>query len=186
MNSLKTSSRSFCAAVLIGGLLIATSAGAEWQADPDDKAQVKAQAAISRIKDKIPRSASYFDEAYGFAILSSVTRVAVGFGAAYGKGLVIEGDKMIGKTGFWQLTSGIQGGINNFNMIVFFKDKEALEDFKARKIQFMGQAGLAVANVGIAGTPAFNDGVAIITATRLGLMFEFSAAGAKFTYKDLP
>ena len=186
MKSLMTSSRAFCAVVLLGGLLIATSAGAEWQADQDDKAQVKAQAAMSRIKDKIRKSASYFEEAYGFAILSSVTRVAMGFGGAYGKGLVIEGDKLIGKTGFWQFTSGIQAGVNNFSMIVFFKDKEALEDFKARKIQFMGQAGLAVANVGIAGTPAFNDGVAIITATRLGLMFEFSAAGAKFTYKPLP
>ena len=117
---------------------------------------------------------------------SSVTRFAVGFGGAYGKGLVIEGGSLIGQTGFWQLSTGIQAGVNNFSMIVFFKDKEALEKFKAREIQFMGQAGVAVANVGFAGTPAFNDGVAIFTATRLGLMFEFSAAGAKFTYKPLP
>ena len=66
-----------------------------------------------------------------------------------------------------------------------FTDKEALEQFQARKLPFMGQAGLAVANAGIAGTPAFNDGVAIITATRLGLMYEFTISGAKFTYKPL-
>ena len=71
-------------------------------------------------------------------------------------------------------------------MVVFFKDKEALEYFKERKIQFLGQAGLAVATVGIAGTPAYNDGVAIITVTRLGLMAEFTYSGAKFTYKPLP
>jgi lipid-binding SYLF domain-containing protein len=172
--------------VLLAGLTFSVSTSAEWQADPDVKAQAKAQAAIMRIKDKIPRSVSYFEEAYGYAILSSVTRIGIGFGGAYGKGLVIEGDTLIGKTGFWQFTSGIQAGVRNFSMIVFFKDVEALEKFKARKLQFLGQAGLAVANAGIAGTPAFNDGVAIITATRLGLMYEFTISGAKFTYKPLP
>lgn len=186
MKRMTTPLRQIPALTLLGCLLVATSASAEWQADQDDKAQVKAQAAIAKIKEKIPRSARYFEEAYGFAILSSVTRVAIGFGGAYGKGLVIEGDNLIGKTGFWQFSSGIQAGVNNFSMIVFFKDKEALEKFKARELQFMGQAGLAVANLGVASTPAFNEGVAIITATRLGLMFEFSASGAKFTYKDLP
>jgi lipid-binding SYLF domain-containing protein len=128
----------------------------------------------------------YFEQAYGFAILPSITRAAVGFGGAYGKGLVIEGDRLIGTTGFWQLTSGMQLGAKNFSMIVFFKDQEALQYFKAREMQFAGQAGLAVANFGVAGTPAYNDGVAIISVTRMGLMAEFSYGGIKFTYKDLP
>lgn len=173
------------AIALIVSLLISTTALADWQADPTDKIQVKAEAAIARIKEKIPMSSSYFDKAYGFAILPSVTRAAIGFGGAYGKGLVIEGDKLIGKTGFWQFTSGLQLGANNFSMIVFFKDKEALEYFKTRQLQFAGQAGLAVANFGIASTPAYNNGVAIITVTRLGLMGEFSYGGIKFTYKAI-
>jgi hypothetical protein len=71
-------------------------------------------------------------------------------------------------------------------MIVFFKDQEALKYFKAREIQFTGQAGIDVATWGAAGTPTYNEGVAIITVTRLGLMGEFSYGGIKFTYKDLP
>ncbi len=172
--------------VLIATLISSPFSAAQWQAEPNDKLQVAAQSAIERIKNKIPRSASYFEHAWGFAILPSVTRFGFGFGGAYGKGLVIEGDTLIGKTGFWQFTSGIQAGVRNFNMIVFFKDKDALEKFKARELQFLGQAGLAVATAGIAGTPAFNDGVAIITATRLGLMGEFTISGAKFTYKPFP
>ena len=171
---------------LVVGLVVSPTVMADWRADPDNKNQVKAQATISRIKEKIPRSASYFDQAYGYAILPSVTRAAIGFGGAYGNGLVIEGDNLIGTTGFWQFTSGLQLGARNFSMIVFFKDKEALEYFKTRELQFAGQAGLAVANLGIAGTPAYNDGVAIITVTRLGLMGEFSYGGIKFTYKALP
>ena len=70
-------------------------------------------------------------------------------------------------------------------MIVFFKDRQALDYFKTGELQFMGQAGLAIATVGVAGTPAYNDGVAIVTMTRLGLMGEFTISGAKFSYKPV-
>jgi hypothetical protein len=77
---------------IVASLVFSSLAMADWQADPNDKKQVKAEAAIARIKEKAPRSAMYFEEAYGFAVLYSITRVAAGFGAAYGKGLVFEGD----------------------------------------------------------------------------------------------
>jgi len=165
-------------------VFIAQPAGAEWQADTSDKQQVKAAKAIEQIRSRIPRSEKYFEEAYAFAILPSVTRIGIGFGGATGKGIVVEGDNVIGKTRFWQFTSGLQAGAKNFSMILFFKDKEALDSFKASKLQFMGQAGIAVATVGIAGTPTYNEGVAILTVTRLGLMGEFSYSGAKFSYKE--
>ena len=162
-----------------------TQGFAAWEADPDDKKQVKAATAIAEFRDRIPRTEMFFEDAYAFAILPSVTRVGFGFGGAYGSGIVVEGDDVIGKTGFWQITSGIQGGARYFSMIIFFKDKEALEYYKTGELQFMGQAGIAAATVGVAGTPAYNEGVAIVTVTRLGLMFEFSYSGARFTYKPL-
>ena len=186
MNARHRAWRSVGVFALVISLAVSPVAMADWQADPNDKKQVKAEAAIARVKEKAPRSAMYFDDAYGFAVLYSITRVAVGFGGAYGKGLVFEGDDLIGKTGFWQITSGLQAGVKNFSMIVFFKDQEALEYFKTREMQFAGQAGVDVATWGAAGTPTYNEGVAIITATKLGLMAEFSYGGIKFTYKDLP
>ena len=166
-------------------LLMGRSAGATWEADSADKVQVKAALAIAAFHEKLPRTDYYFEHAYGYAIFPSVTRVGFGFGGAYGKGLVVEGDRANGRTKFWQFSSGIQAGAKNYSMIVFFKDKQALDYFKTGELQFMGQAGLAFATVGVAGTPAFNDGVAIVTMTRFGLMGEFSAAGAKFSYKPL-
>jgi len=164
-------------------LFMTDIANAEWQADPSDKRQQKAAATIADIRSKIPRTVPYFEQAYAFAVLPSVTRVGFGFGGAVGKGLVIEGETAIGATRFWQFTSGIQAGAKNFSMLVFFKDKDALDLFKSSDIQFMGQAGLAFASAGIAGTPAYNDGVAIVTMTRFGLMGEFTISGAKFSYK---
>ena len=167
--------------LVVGG----TQASAAWEADSDDKRQVKAARAIAEIRERIRRSEIFFEDAYAFAILPSVTRVGFGFGGAYGKGIVVEGDDVIGTTGFWQFTSGIQGGARNFSMIIFFKDKKALDYYKTGALQFMGQAGIAAATVGAAGTPAYNEGVVIVTVTRLGLMVEFTISGAKFTYKPL-
>jgi lipid-binding SYLF domain-containing protein len=167
-------------------LLCAAAANAEWQADPANKKQVASANAIAQIKERIPRSQPFFEDAYGMAVYPSVTRLGFGFGGAGGKGFVIEGDTIIGTSRFWQFTSGIQAGVRNFSMVVLFKDKAALEAFKLGKAQFLGQAGLAAGTKGIAGTPAFNDGVAIFTVTRLGLMGEFTVSGAKFTYRSLP
>lgn len=158
---------------------------AAWEADPDNKRQVKAARAIAEIRERIPRAELFFEDAYAFAILPSVTRAGFGIGGAYGIGIVVEGDDVVGTTRFWQFTSGIQGGARNFSMIIFFKDREALEYYQTGKLQFMGQAGIAAATVGVAGTPAYNEGVSIVTVTRLGLMLEFSISGARFTYKPL-
>jgi len=167
-------------------ILACTSTRAEWVADPAVRKQVASADAIAQIKERIPRSQPFFEDAYGMAIYPSVTRLGFGFGGASGKGYVIEGDTIIGTSRYSQFTSGIQAGVRNFSMVVLFKDKQALDYFKLGKAQFMGQAGLAAGKKGIAGTPAFNDGVAIFTVTRLGLMGEFTVSGAKFSFRPLP
>ena len=169
---------------LVAGLACAVTL-ADWQPDPDDKRQARAAAAIDKFRESRPGIEVYFDEAHGFAVLPSVTRAGLGFGAAYGNGLVIEQDTLVGTTGYWQVTSGIQAGAKNFIMLVFFKDAEALAAFKARKLQFMGQAGVALATASADSTPTYNEGVAVFTLTNVGLMGELTVSGAKFTYKDL-
>lgn len=167
-------------------VLICGSANAEWVADPANKKQVASANALAQIKERIPRSEPFFEDAYGMAVFPSVTRLGFGFGGAVGKGFVIERDTIIGTTRFWQFTSGIQAGIRNFSMVILFKDKEALDYYKLGKAQFMGQAGLAIVNKGVAGTPSFNDGVAIFTVTRMAVMGEFTISGARMTYRPLP
>ncbi|MEJ2128418.1 MAG: lipid-binding SYLF domain-containing protein [Woeseiaceae bacterium] len=174
------------AALLLLLALAGTAASAEWVADPANAKQVASATAIEQIKERIPRSQVFFEDAYAMAVYPSVTRLGLGFGGATGKGFVIEGDTIIGTSRYSQFTSGIQAGVRNFSMVVLFKDQRALNDFKQGKIQFMGQAGLAAGTKGVAGTPAFNDGVAIFTVTRLGLMGEFTVSGAKFSYRPLP
>jgi len=169
-------------------LLICCSlpATSQWVADPDNKHQVASAEAIAQVKERVPRSIPFFEDAYGMAVYPSVTRLGFGFGGATGKGFVIEGDTIVGTSRYWQFTSGIQAGVRSFSMVLLFKDKEAFDHFKQSETQFMGQSGLAAGTKGIAGTPAYNDGVAVFTVTRLGLMGEFTVSGAKFSYRPLP
>ena len=164
-------------------LLLALPAAAAWEPNADAASEVNAAAAIAKFQQRVPRTATYFKAAYGYAIFPSVTRAGLGIGGAFGKGIVIAGDRVVGSSKYWQFTSGIQAGARNFRMIIFFKDKAALEYYQTGKVQFMGQAGLAFATFGVAGTPAYNDGVAVVTMTRLGIMAEFTISGARFTYK---
>ena len=77
-------------------LLSAAFANAEWEADPANKKQVASADAIAQIKERIPRSQPFFEDAYGMAVYPSVTRLGFGFGGAGGKGFVMEGATIIG------------------------------------------------------------------------------------------
>ena len=171
--------------VAILACCLSAPAMAEWQADTSDKKQASAAKAIANFHEKLPQIESYFEEAYGYAIIPGITRVAIGFGGAYGRGLVVEGDRLIGRTSFSQLSSGIQLGAKYFSMIVFFKDQAALDDYKKSQLQFLGYAGVDLATFGVSGNPAYNEGVAMFAINRFGLMGEFSYSGARFKYKPL-
>lgn len=158
-------------------------AQAEWEADAGDRLQERAEDAIARMREQVERSQTYFDDAYAMAVWPGITRFALGFGGAYGKGVVIEQDRAVGTVSYWQGSSGIQAGAKNFVLVLFFKDKESLESLKRGEIQFTGQAGVDLATVGAAGTPSYNEGVAIIPLTNIGLMAEFSAAGTKYNFR---
>jgi len=179
--------RRFVSLLLVLALLPwATPAShAEWQADTNDKLQRRAAQAIENMRAEVERSQPYFEDAYAMAVWPGITRVGLGFGGAYGKGIVIEQDKTVGTVSYWQFSSGIQAGAKNFSMILFFKNKEALESLKRGDMQFMGQAGIDVGTFGAHGTPTYNEGVAVIPLTRFGLMGEFAATGVKFNYRPL-
>lgn len=170
--------------VLFLAALFTPPVGAEdWQANPDNKLEVRAERAVTRMQANIERSLPFFEDAYAYVVWPGVTRLGFGFGGAYGKGVVVEQGQAVGTVGYWQFSSGIQAGAKSFTMVLFFKDKESLEGLKRGDLQFAGQAGVDVGTAGAHGTPTYNEGVAIIPMTNVGLMGEFAASGVKYTYR---
>ena len=133
------------------------------------------------------------------------TSVRGGFvvGGAFGRGRVYVHGQLVGDTTMKQLSVGFQAGGQDYSQIIFFQDKRALEQFESGNFEFSaGASAIAVtasanASAGTNGVTsgasggkrdaategAYNDGMAVFTIAKGGLMYAAALAGQKFTYQ---
>ena len=123
-----------------------------------------------------------FASAYGYAILPNVGKGALFVGGASGNGIVYEKGKMVGKAKMSQVTVGFQAGGQAYRELIFFETKEALDRFKANKVEFSAQVSAVAATAGASANAKYTDGIMIYTQQKGGLMYEASVGGQKFKY----
>lgn len=138
---------------------------------------------IANFKNNYPNLKVYFEKAYGYAIFPTVTKGAIGIGAAHGNGEVYENGKLIGTVTLTQVTVGVQLGGQAYSESIFFKDKKTLDDFMFNNMKLGAQTSAVAANSGVSSDADYNNGVAIFTLAKNGLMFEASVGGQKFHFK---
>ncbi len=95
---------------------------------------------IANFKKSDPGIKTFFKKAYGYAIFPTVRKGGITFGGAYGKGKVYEKEKLVGYSSLSQFTFGLQLGVQAYSEIIFFKDKDTLDDFKKGNFEFGAQA----------------------------------------------
>jgi lipid-binding SYLF domain-containing protein len=145
----------------------------------------------------------YFETAYGYAVFPTIGKGGVGVGGAYGKGQVYRAGKVTGTTSMTQLSIGLQFGGQAYSEVIFFEDQAAYERFTSGKFEFSAQAsavaitasaqaqgGTGAATAGAstgknAGEQAatYQNGMAVFTYAKGGLMYEASIGGQKFSFK---
>ena len=128
---------------------------------------------------------AWFANAHGYAVFPSVGKGAVGIGGAHGNGLVYERGTLIGKTSLTAVTIGLQLGGQAFREVIFFKDKTALDDFTRGNFEFDAGVSAVALKAGASADLGYNKGVAIMTATKGGLMYEASVGGQKFSFEKI-
>lgn len=143
------------------------------------------QKVIKEFEKGDPGMQAWFREAYGYAVFPSVGKGAVGIGGAHGKGLVYEHGTLIGKTSLTAVTVGFQLGGQAFREVIFFKDKTALDDFTRGNFEFQAGASAVALKAGASKDLGYNKGVAVMSATKGGLMYEASVGGQKFTFERI-
>ncbi|MEE8573993.1 MAG: lipid-binding SYLF domain-containing protein [Thermodesulfobacteriota bacterium] len=141
---------------------------------------------VARFKNSDPGIKKFFKKAYGYAIFPTVGKVGFGIGGAHGKGKVYKKGKYVGRTKLTQLTIGFQLGGQAYSEIIFFKDARALEDFQSGNFELGAQASAVALTAGASLDAAYDNGVAIFTVVKGGLMYEASVGGQKFSYKPKP
>ena len=147
-------------------------------------------------------SAVFFNQCYAYAVFPTIGEGGLMVGGARGKGHVYVHDHLVGDTTMTQLSLGFQAGGQAYSQIIFFQDKQTLDEFESGKFEFSAGAGAiavtasASASVGTdrassqasgSSTDAttngdYQTGMAVFTIAKGGLMYAAAIAGQKFTY----
>jgi lipid-binding SYLF domain-containing protein len=143
------------------------------------------QEVIASFKEGDLGMPAWFKNAYAYTVFPSVGKGGFGIGGAYGKGLVYEQGTLVGRSTLTQITVGFQLGGQAFSEVIFFKDKTAFDDFTRGNFEFGAQVSAVALKAGVSADLAYNEGVAIVTATKGGLMYEAALGGQKFSYEKI-
>lgn len=140
-------------------------------------------------------------ESYGYAILPTIGKGAIGVGGAGGTGCVFAGGKHTGNVSMGQITIGFQLGGQAYSQIILFKNADVYREFTTGQFEFGAdatavaltygaQAGASTKGASASagetkGIGAWKRGMAVFTLAKGGLMYEASIGGQKFNYKPL-
>lgn len=127
----------------------------------------------------------FFKQAAGYVIFPNVGKGGLGIGGASGHGVLYEKGVAVGKANFVQVTIGLQAGGQAYREVIFFEGHEQLSRFKENKFEFSAQASAVAVSSGVAANAKYNEGVAVFTMAKKGLMYEASVGGQKFKYEPL-
>ena len=135
---------------------------------------------IKEFKKTDPEIEKFFNNAYGYAVLYSVGKGAIGVGGAGGKGTVYEKGTPKGDVRMTQVTVGLALGGQKYAEVIFFEEKEHYERFMGSKYEFSAQASAVALSSGASADAKYRDGVLVFTMSIGGLMYEASIGGQKF------
>lgn len=138
--------------------------------------------AVSTFKTSDPSMQKFFDSSAGYAVFPTVTKGAMGVGAAHGDGEVIRHGAVIGTTSLTQVTVGAQLGGQQYSEVIFFENKDALDSFEGGHFTMSAQVSAVAAAEGASANARYSSGVAVFTVAKGGLMYEASIGGQKFTF----
>lgn len=178
----KTVKSIFLNIICIAALASLTSC-AGWDPNKEQKEADEVSFTISRFMDQDPGLKIFFDQAYGYAVFPNVGKGAYIVGGTYGEGMVYEKAALVGYARIIEASLGLQIGAQGFSEIIFFKDKETMDDFKNSNLKFTAQASAIAVTAGVAAKTDYDNGVALFILPKGGLMADASVGGQKFTYE---
>jgi lipid-binding SYLF domain-containing protein len=175
----KTMRRTIVAGV---ALAIVGWTGSSWAWDPDEVEELepKVTEAVEKILEKDSGMQSFFDKATGYAVFPNVGKGGFGIGGARGTGLLKVGGETVAVVTLTQLTFGFQAGGQAYSEFIFFEDDLALGNFKRGNYELGAQVSAVAITAGASADAEFNEGIAIFTQAKGGLMYEATVGGQKF------
>ncbi len=133
-----------------------------------------------------PKLQTYKDQAVGYAIYPKITKAGLVIGGAAGEGMVFTQDGTpIGTTKLKQGSFGLQAGGQQYSEVIFFETEEAFGKFKNENLKFSAQTSAVAIVPGASFDVAYDEGVAVFTRVKGGLMAEASLGGQHFSFNPV-
>ena len=151
---------------------------------PAEKANLadEGETKLKTLTREYPELQTLIDNGYGYAIFPSVGKGGLVVSAASGRGTVYEQGKYIGTSHLTVVNVGATIVGEDYAELIVFKDKNAIEDFKANRLKFDAQASAIALKAGARANAKFNNGVAVFTKTNSGFGVDASIGGQQFTF----
>jgi lipid-binding SYLF domain-containing protein len=138
---------------------------------------------VAHFANKDKSMDSFFKQAYGYAVFPTIGKAGFIVGGAHGTGVVYKQGVVTGTTTMTQVSVGWQIGAESYREIIFFQKKGDYEAFIKGSYALGAQASAVAVKSGVATQTDYNNGVAIFTDFKGGLMAAASVGGQKFSYE---
>ncbi len=161
-----------------------------------DDLATKAEQAIQAFTRANPELTNFFNRSVGFAVFPSVGKGGFIFGGEHGKGLVYEKGKPIGQATLTGINLGAQVGGQSFSAVIFFETAEALANFKQNRARCISsrrninvrhemstELGAVAFSAGVSKDARYQDGVALFSLPRTGLMVQATVGSQNLEFK---
>ena len=136
------------------------------------------QQTIERFQTVEPRTTDLFQTAYAYVVFPRIEKGAAGIGAASGDGLVFENGRLTGSARMSQVSLGVQVGGGTYAQVIFFENRETMNQFLRNDIMATSQATLWRAEDTESVHGSDRPGLLVFTMGRTGV-FAAASAGAE-------
>lgn len=150
-----------------------------------DELQTEAEQAVKAFQQADSGMKKLLEGAAGYVIFPGIGRGGFIIGGERGKGLVYENGKIIGNAKVTEINIGAQVGGETYSELILFETKEALRDFKGSDWEMSAKVNAVVAAEGAASNAKYQQGVAVFTLSKGGLMVQATVGGQKFKFKPV-
>lgn len=127
----------------------------------------------------------FMRNAYGYAMFPSSGSGGLVVGGGWGRGVVYEGETLIGFADMTQANVGLTAGGQRFKQLIVFADKAALDRFKANQLAFDANMSAVALTAGAAQAANFRNGVVVFSQPIGGLMVAANIGGQRFRFQPL-
>lgn len=166
---------------LVGSLLLPTAS----QAKTAQEIDASVNAAIQRFDQQVHGGAEFLAAAKGVLVLPEVVKAAFVLGGQYGEGALRVGEQTTGYYSYGGGSWGASIGIQKKDIILVFRDTDALTKFENSSGWRAGVDGsVTLVNVGAGtdlSTMQINQPIVGFVVGQKGLMFDISLTGSKIT-----